>query len=135
RIVSFGPKAQEVVRPFLLADPLAFVFRPADGARSHSESRRTGRAGPQTTEGCSARRFAPSYSRHGVRLAVARGCIKAKVPWWHPHQLRHAAATRIRQEFGLDAARAVLGHAGARITELYAAADTGKAQEVMARVG
>jgi integrase len=29
---------------------------------------------------------------------------------WHPHQLRHNAATRLRKQHGLDAARAVLGH-------------------------
>jgi integrase len=29
---------------------------------------------------------------------------------WHPHPLRHNAATRLRKEHGLDVARAVLGH-------------------------
>ena len=33
---------------------------------------------------------------------------------YHPHQFRHTAATRIRKELGLDAARAVLGHRNGR---------------------
>ena len=35
------------------------------------------------------------------------------IPHWHPNQLRHNAATRLRREFGLDMARAVLGHSSA----------------------
>lgn len=52
------------------------------------------------------------------------------VPHWHPHQLRHAAATRLRKEHGLEAARVVLGHAGAAVTELYAEIDHEKARRV-----
>jgi len=54
---------------------------------------------------------------------------------WHPHQLRHNAATRIRKEFGLEAAQAVLGHSSAAITQIYAERDQAKAADVMARVG
>jgi integrase len=54
---------------------------------------------------------------------------------WHPHQLRHNAATRLRKEFGLDVARAVLGHASAAVTEVYAEMDLEKAAEAMERVG
>ena len=28
---------------------------------------------------------------------------------WHPHQLRHAAGSRLRKEFGVEAAQVVLG--------------------------
>lgn len=54
---------------------------------------------------------------------------------WHPNQLRHNAATRIRREHGLDAARAILGHTTPVITEIYATLDAGKAAEVMSRIG
>jgi integrase len=54
---------------------------------------------------------------------------------WHPHQLRHAKATEIRREAGLDAARAVLGHRSPAITETYAELDLSKASEVMERLG
>jgi integrase len=54
---------------------------------------------------------------------------------WHPHRLRHSAATRLRKEYGLEVARAVLGHQSAEITEVYAEMDTTKALEVMGEVG
>ena len=53
----------------------------------------------------------------------------------HPHQLRHSAATRLRREFGLDVARAVLGHHSLAITAIYAELDLAKAAEAMARIG
>jgi integrase len=54
---------------------------------------------------------------------------------WHPHQLRHNAATWLRKEFGLDVARVILGHRSASITEVYAEIDRERAIAVMERVG
>ena len=54
---------------------------------------------------------------------------------WHPHQLRHNAATNLRKEFGLEAARIILGHRSAAITEVYAELDQQKAIEVMLKIG
>jgi integrase len=54
---------------------------------------------------------------------------------WHPHQLRHSAATNLRKEFGVELARIILGHKTAFTTEIYAEADRAQAVEVMARIG
>ena len=55
---------------------------------------------------------------------------------WHPHQLRHAAGTRIRREFGLEAAQIALGHSSALITDaVYAERDLTKVVEVMRKIG
>jgi len=55
---------------------------------------------------------------------------------WHPHQLRHNAATRIRREFGLEAAQLVLGHSSAAITDaVYAERDSTKVVQAMRRLG
>jgi integrase len=54
---------------------------------------------------------------------------------WHPHQLRHNAATELRKEFGLEAARIILGHRSAAVTMIYAEADQQKAIEVIQKVG
>jgi integrase len=54
---------------------------------------------------------------------------------WHPHQLRHNAATNLRKEFGVELARIILGHATAFTTEIYAEADRAQAMEVIGRVG
>ena len=54
---------------------------------------------------------------------------------WAPNQLRHAAATRIRSLFDLEAAQVVLGHAKADVTQIYAERDLGRAVEIMRQVG
>jgi integrase len=54
---------------------------------------------------------------------------------WHPNQLRHAKATELRREAGLDAARVVLGHRSPQITEVYAEIDVNKAAELMEKLG
>lgn len=55
---------------------------------------------------------------------------------WHPHQLRHTAGTRIRREFGLEAAAVVLGHSSALVTDaVYAERHLTKVAEVMRRIG
>jgi hypothetical protein len=77
--------------------------------------------------------------------AITRGIAKANreaertggdlIPHWAPNQLRHNAGTRLRREFGLDTARAVLGHSTPVVTEVYAELDGAKAAEAMERVG
>jgi integrase len=57
------------------------------------------------------------------------------VPHWHPHQLRHSAATRLRKEFGLDVARVILGHSSPAVTEVYADPDREKALNAMGQIG
>lgn len=68
---------------------------------------------------------------------TAWGQVKAwrKAHHWHPHQLRHNAATHIRREFGLEFSQVVLGHQSLDMTQLYAEADQAKAQEVIRRIG
>ena len=68
-------------------------------------------------------------------LARVEPCDGLKALHWHPNQLRHTAATEIRREAGLDAARVVLGHRTPNITETYAEIDMGKAAAVMERLG
>jgi integrase len=75
------------------------------------------------------------YTTESYRRAIAYGCKWAGVPKWHPNQLRHNAATRLRKEFGLDVARAVLGHSSPAVTEVYAELDGAKAAEAMEQVG
>lgn len=75
------------------------------------------------------------YDSRSYHHAVVRACERAGVPCWHPHQLRHSAATRLRREFGLDAARAVLGHSSTAVTELYAERDKSLAVSAMEKLG
>ena len=54
---------------------------------------------------------------------------------WAPNRLRHSAATAVRQQHGLEAAQAVLGHASADVTQIYAERDIEMAAAIMAQVG
>ncbi len=54
---------------------------------------------------------------------------------WTPNRLRHRAATFLRKEFGIDAARGILDHSSPAVTEIYAELDRGKAADIMAKVG
>jgi hypothetical protein len=49
--------------------------------------------------------------------------------------LRHCQAATIRQAYGLEAAKAVLGHADTRITEIYAERDLELARSIMREIG
>ena len=54
---------------------------------------------------------------------------------WHPHQLRHSAATELRKEFGIEAARIILGHHSTAVTDIYAEKDEREAIKAMMQVG
>jgi integrase len=67
--------------------------------------------------------------------AVYYACNKFDLPRWHPNQLRHTAATALREQFGLDAAQAVLGHTRVETTQIYAERMSGIAIEAMRKLG
>jgi integrase len=75
------------------------------------------------------------YSTRSYHHAIRYGCLKAGAPIWGPNRLRHNAGTRLRKEFGLDVARAVLGHSDADTTTIYAERDASLAAVAMERVG
>jgi site-specific recombinase XerD len=54
---------------------------------------------------------------------------------WSPNQLRHNAATKIRGQFGLEAAASILGHSEVGVTQVYAEADRTRAIEVARVMG
>lgn len=54
---------------------------------------------------------------------------------WHPHQLRHTFATRIRAQYGPDVALTLLGDKTTRMIDVYAAKDRATAAKVMAEIG
>lgn len=65
---------------------------------------------------------------------------RARAAWrklhvWHPHQLRHNAATRLRREYGLEAAQVILGHKTLSVTELYAEKNVEAARRIMNEAG
>lgn len=57
------------------------------------------------------------------------------IPTWHPNQLRHDYAMRIRGEFGIEVARMPLGHRSTALTGSCAEIDRGRVREIVSRVG
>lgn len=52
--------------------------------------------------------------------AILRVCAKHDIPRWHPHRLRHNAATIIEEAFGSrEPARLLLGHTNEKTTGRY----------------
>ncbi len=142
RVIFLGPKAQEVVLPWLTPDPTAFLFQPREAVAESRERRNRERVTPLTPSQRArkkkprpARAPGQRYTPASYGRAVRNACLAAGVAHWHPHQLRHTAATRLRREYGIESARVILGHGSAITTELYAAADLQKAADVMGKVG
>lgn len=142
RVVHLGPQAQTVLRPWLRTDLSAYLFSPREAMEEKSAERRQGRKTPLTpSQRARKRKASPErgpgevYNTRSYYHAVRHACRRADVAAWHPNQLRHNAATRLRKEFGLDVARAVLGHSSPAVTEVYAELDSAKAAEAMERVG
>jgi integrase len=142
RRVYLGPRAQELLRGWLKADPDAYLFSPADAMAEKAADRRAARKTPMTPSQRARRKKARPAKTPGDRYrtdsygqAIAVGCRKAGIPRWHPHRLRHSAATGIRREFGVDVARVLLGHTSPIVTEIYAELDQAKAVEAVRRIG
>jgi integrase len=165
RVVSIGPRGQEIVRKYLKPDLDAYLFSPKEALEEQrAENRRNRKTKVQPSQRNRRKRqpkrapggsyrvgsYATAIRRAVVHANKARACDSCKplkpadycpackaaaIPHWHPHQLRHTAATEISREAGLDVARAVLGHRSLQITAHYAEIDVNKAKEVMARLG
>ncbi len=141
RCIALGPRARDVLGPWLRSEEAAYLFSPREAMAERQAAKRQRRRTPvqpsQRDRRKRAARRVPGgrYDVAAYNRAIEYGCCKAGVPKWHPHQLRHRVATRLRKEFGLDTARAVLGHSSTAVTEIYAELDEAKAVEAMERVG
>jgi integrase len=142
RVIVIGPRAQEILRPWLDRDPESYCFSPAEAEAARNARKRANRKSPMTPSQA-ARRPKPNgkrrprqrYDKDSYRRAIRSACLKAGVPIWHPNQLRHSRATELRSKYGLEAAQTVLGHSKADVTQVYAERDLAKAQAIMAEIG
>lgn len=159
RIVYIGPEAQKVVLPYLLRDASQPCFSPKESAAAVRARRSANRVTPLSCGNRAGtnrkakpmRKANDQFATASYGRAIARACDQAfpaqdkmteeqTKDWqtanrWAPNQLRHTAATEIRRRFGLEAAQVILGHAEAKITEIYAERDASKAREVAGLIG
>lgn len=164
RTITLGPKAQELIKPFLFRSQTTPLFSSREAFES---SHRWFFGGitegfshiPEQDRSARYKRLSKNSALHfneemkgsSYRLAITRALRRANakarlanpdmpkdevaVRPWHSHQLRHYAATFIRKHYGLDVARAQLGHTTTRQTEVYAELDGTKTKEAMLKYG
>jgi integrase len=140
RMVFIGPKAQQVLLPFIGVKVDAYCFCPAESEKARNAERtacrqtplsltRKRKAGPRRSRAPGSR-----YDTNGYRRAIARACLKAEVPPWGPNRLRHSRATELRP-YGLDLTKTILGHAKVETSQIYAEKDINAAMELVSRIG
>lgn len=156
RIIELGPRAQKVLASYLKP---GFLFSPADAERQRRERLTAQRTTPLScgNKVGSNRKRRPQrapgdrYDVASYRRAIARGCDLAfPVPkgldgdaakaWrrdhrWHPHRLRHTFATRVRRQYGLEAARAALGQSTIAAAEIYSEIDREQCKAIALKIG
>lgn len=157
RVVCIGPKGQDVLRLYLLRAADAYCFSPTESEEKRLTEMRARRKTKVQPSQQNRRKRRPKhkpgdhYVKDAYRQAVVRGVDKANrkrieeakkrgaepdlLPHWSPNQLRHSKATEVRRLFGLEAAQVTLGHAHARITEVYAERDTRLAADIARKIG
>jgi integrase len=141
RRIFIGPRAQDVLRPYLLRSADACCFSPVDSERkrqAEKRARRKSKVQPSQLDRSKAnpiKQPRDRYTKDSYNRAIRRACIKAGVTPWSPNQLRHAVASAIRRSYGIEAAQTVLGHSRADVTQVYAERDWQKAADVMRAIG
>lgn len=158
KVIPLGPKAIEILKPFLNRSSESYLFSPAEAedARNAARMKRLGstrktKAYPselrarERRHAASKRRKAlrPKRDRYDVasyRRAIEYGIRKANnsnlvIPHWHPHQLRHTRATEIRSRYGIEGAQVSLGHQTADVTQVYAERNLALATRIAQETG
>lgn len=102
------------------------IFSPREVRRDwHTELRRLRKSRVQPSQQRSRAKKHPQkpcgefYTSNTYAQAIRRACKGAGVEPFHPHQLRHTSATRIKEALGWDEARQALGHASVDTTQIY----------------
>lgn len=103
RVVFIGPKARTILQPWWDECQADVLF---PGRRSDSDPMKINGPAPMSPG---------SYAQAITRINKKNGLTH-----WAPNQIRHAAATRFREEGGLESAQVMLGHSRASTTEIYA---------------
>ena len=142
RVIFIGPRCQAVLRPFMAAAQMGYLFSPVRAMEAWNEERRQNRKTPMTPSQAKRQRkgrkrspLRDHYDVPSYRRAIRRACLKAGIPPWSPHRLRHNTATLVRQRYDIEASSTVLGHSELHTTGIYAEKNQALARRVMAEVG
>ena len=106
-------ESQEVLKPRLhnrIADD--YVFKPEEASKVINKKIRQ------------------KYDHNGFCRAVKRGCKRADVDVFVPHDLRRTTATGTRAILGKEAAKVLLGHTKTDTTDIYLLEEVQEAMKV-----
>jgi integrase len=122
RVVCIGPKARAILSRHLGGGD--YPFSPQQAMAEHLERRHAERVTPfyksRKTAPHVPRKLGAMWSSGAYGKTIAAACKRAQIEPWGANRLRHTFGTAVRRQFGLDAAKAVLGHTdGGRVTNLY----------------
>jgi integrase len=126
RVIMFGPKVQAILGPYLAREMSSHLFSPAEAQAARRAVLRATRKTPVQPSQRDRRKRNPQrkpgnhYTLSSYGAAIDRACDAAGVPHWNPHQLRHNAATRLTEQFGVHVAQTILGHRTLSATRIYA---------------
>jgi integrase len=128
KLIPIIGDARDAITDYLNRDPQSFIFSPAESMQWRRATGTAKRVTPRSSGNKvgSNRKANPKslpkqqYNGAGYRQAIKRAAEKAKVPVWHPYQLRHLTATVIRAALGLESSQALLGHSTALMAAHYA---------------
>lgn len=143
KVICIGPRAQELIAPYLDGD--GFIFTPRKAIQEHAAARAKGRRTKETPssrkakERPSTRTLGERYNSrsylHAIRYAFEKAkAAGVKLTHWHPHQLRHARATETRERYGIEGAQAQLGNT-LDATEIYAQRSVNIAKRIVRETG
>jgi integrase len=142
RVIPLGPQSQALLKSWLKADPDAPLFSPIEATEAQYAKRRQERVTPMTPSQRARRRKRnprrkprAMYDKNSYKQAIERGCLRAGVPVFRPNMIRHAYATKVRHQYGLEAAQVLLGHSKADVTQVYAERNLTLAVEVAKKIG
>jgi len=157
RVIFIGPKAQEILRPYLLRSASAYCFSPTESEAKRHQDRRAARQSPRTPsqEARQPKRNkqrppGDHYTTDSYRRAIHRACDQAypapedlddeaEANWqkqhrWSPNRLRHTGATEIRRQYGVEAATIIMGNS-LDVAEIYAERNYETARRIAKEVG
>ena len=147
--IPLGKPEQALLEPYLKSKKSsAAIFSPRTAMAEWHDERRKNRKTTvlpsqqkreqQRAKNPAERQPGEFYDRNSYRVAILHAIKKGnktlpedqKIPKWSPYQLRHANATAVEKEAGLDKAQAVLRHTTASTTKRYAHGQLAIAEEV-----
>ncbi len=159
RNIFIGRVGQAIIERYLNRDPNAPLFSPKEADAERREKLRANRKTPLNSGNKKGTNIAAkpkrspgtAYTPMTFNRAIAYACEKAwptpanattaeAAAWrakyfWSPNQLRHAKATEVRAQHGLEAAATILGHSRLSMAEHYAAQSIEKGIEIAQMAG